>query len=268
MSNVHREGTVLVEVSDERLAAVEEAKRTGQELQSIGSKGAEIVDRAVLRAEVDRVSNANSSDPNIAPPDYLVSLVAGVEDTQELNKQKASEHDEVSAEIVAAQLETAVSDAEKLRKDPKYFVKRIIANNTKLARDYEETATDFARAAGKAEANASREIARLRVESINDPNPATSLGKIAQDKVTDISESQMAASLETKDRIIYGEESFKAQAKAARVEAKEAASDERAQEARLTDEPMRVEETTRKAKPVENVVPNAEVNKAPVPEKK
>lgn len=265
MSNVHREGTVLVEHSDERLAAVEEAKRTGQEFQSVGTKGAAIVDRATLRGVVDEVSNANSSQQAETLPDYLIDLKQGVDDEQELNKQKAAEHDEVSAEIVRAQEETAVSDAEKLRKDPKYFVKRIIANNQRLASDYEATSSDFARAQQDADEQAVVERVRIRVESIHDPNPATSLGKRAVEQVPDISESAASEALRTKDRIIYGEESFKAQAKSARVEAREAASDDRAQKASLTDEPRRVEETTRKAKPVENVVPNAEVRKAPAP---
>ena len=261
MSNVHREGTVLVEHSDERLSAVEEAKRTGQEFQSIGTKGSEIVDRAALRAVVDEVSNANSSQANETLPDYLIDLKQGVDDTAELNKQKAAEHDEVSAELVTAQQETRVSDAEKLRQDPKYFVKRIIANNNKLAKDYSDTASEFAQAQRQTAENASVERARIRVESLNDPNPATSLGKRAAE-VPDISESFANEALQLKDRVIYGEESFKAQAKASRVEAKAAASEERAQEAKLTDEPERIEETTRKAKPVENVPDNSAQAKA------
>jgi hypothetical protein len=256
VNNLNRAGTVLVEHSDERLAAVEEAKRTGQELQSIGAKGADIVNRDVLREAVFEVSNANSSDPAQPLPDYLATLVKGVEDEQELNKQKAQEHNEVSAEIVAVQQESAVSDAEKLRKDPKYFVKRIIANNNKLAADYSATAAQYAEETVKVSEGAAVDRARIRVESLNDPNPATSLAKRAVDKVTDISEGAAASALETKDRIIFGEESFKQQAKSARVEAKAAASEDRAQAPSKTNEPKRNEETTRKAKPVENVPQN------------
>lgn len=249
MSNVPNKGTVLVEHSDERLAAVEEAKRTGQEFQSVGTKGSEIVQReAVVAATREWSKDVFGSDESQLP-DYLYGLKTGVDDEQQLNKDKAAQHNEVSDEIVAAQNEAAVDDAAKLREDPKYFSKRIQELNRKLAADHTKVSAGFVRETAKDNDGIAREVVRIRAESVNDPNPATSLGKIAKDKVTDISESAAREQLEQKDKIIYGEDSFKAQAKAPRREAK---AKGRAVAEPMTNEPKRVEEPTRRQKPQED----------------
>jgi hypothetical protein len=249
MSNVPNKGTVLVEHSDERLAAVEEAKRTGQEFQSVGSKGAEIVEREAVVTATQEWSKDIYGDDESTLPNYLYSLKTGVEDEAQLNQRKAAEHNEVSDEITAAQNKAAVSDAEKLRQDPKYFSKRIQELNRKLAADHTETSTAYVENVIQDADGIAREILKIRAESIFDPNPATSLGKVAKDKVTDISEGAARSELEQKDKIIYGEDSFKAQAKAPRREAK---AKDRAVKESMTNEPKRVEEPTRKAKPRED----------------
>jgi hypothetical protein len=239
-------GVVQVEHSDERLAAVEEAKRTGQEFQSIGAKGTDFVDRDVLRAEIERVSNEGSTDPNVALPDYLAELKANAPSEEELNELKAREHSEYSEEIVRAQQEAAVSDAEKLRKDPYYFTRRIAENNQKLADDYSKVAAEYARDQLIKNEGVQEEVRALRVESVGDPNPITMLGQ--KSKITDISEGAATAALELKDRIIYGEESYAANAKADRTVAEEPASEGRAQKASVTNEPERVDEPVRKTR--------------------
>lgn len=249
MSNVPNKGTVLVEHSDERLSAVEEAKRTGQEFQSVGSKGAEIVNREAVVEATQEWSKDIYGKSDSTLPDYLLELKEGVEDEVQLNQRKAAEHNEVSDEIVAAQQEAAVSDAEKLRKDPKYFSKRIQELNRQLATNHTEASTAYVENVLQDADGVSREIVKIRAESVGDPNPATSLGKIAKDKVTDISESAAREQLQQKDKIIYGEDSFKAQAKAARKEAK---VKDRAVDEKMTNEPKRVEEPTRKVKPRED----------------
>jgi hypothetical protein len=167
----------------------------------------------------------------------------GVEDTRVLNRQKAAEHNEVSREIVEAQLNAQVADEAKLRKDPMYYANRIAENNRRLAADYSEKQAELQRANLVTSEGVQEEVRSLRPESVTDPDPVTRLGQ--QSKVTDISESASRDNLRLKDQIIFGEESYKAQAKSDRTEAARAAGDNRAQEASLTDEPMRVEEPVR-----------------------
>lgn len=259
---------VGVEHSDERLAAVEEAKRTGGEFQSVGAKGHDIVDRETLREEVEKVSNEGSTDKNQPLPDYLVQLQEGVDNTIELNQRKANEHNEYSREIAKAQQEAEVADREKLRKDPDYFARRIAENNRRLADAHNSKAAEYARQSAETNEGKMEEVRALRPESVTDPDPITALGK--KSKVTDISESFASGELKEKDRIIYGEDSYKKQAKAPR---KIAPDDERALDADLTDEPKRIEEPTRevdgKGEPADSPVidgsadlaePNSEAN--------
>jgi len=245
MTNTANEA-VLVEHSDERLAAVEEAKKTGQEFQSVGAKGTDIVDRAVLADAVREQSAVGSSDPDEPLPDYLAELRnAHQDDEQEINARKAQEHNEYSAELARGQQKAAVSDAEKLRQDPDYFSKRIQALNAQLAADYAKTSAAFAKEVARRNDGVQEEVRKLRPERVGDPHPITVLGQNAT--VTDISESAIAEQLVTRDRITFGEESFKNHATASREEAAEAAP-KRAQAPSKTDEPKRIEETTRKAK--------------------
>lgn len=253
INNLSNRGTVGVEHSDERLAATEEAKRTGQEFQSVGAKGSDLVDREVLRAEVEKVSNANSSDPNQPLPDYLYELNENAPSHIELNQRKADEHNEYSAELVRNQNKARVSDAEKLRNDPDYFANRIAEQNRRLAQDHNSRSADFVRGTAKASERVQEEVRELTPEQVYSPDPVTALGQNAQ--VTDISEGAAEQSLITKDRIIFGEESYKKQAVAPRQVSPD---DERGQDNKLTAEPKRVEEPVRnqkKAKGTKNESP-------------
>lgn len=240
VNNLQLAGAVGVEHSDERLAAVEEAKRTGHELQSVGAKGHDIVDRDTLRVEVEKVSNEGSSDPEQPLPDYLVSLQEGVEDTIALNQMKADEHNEYSREIVEAQQEAELADKEKLRQDPYYFANRIAENNRRLADEHNTKSAQYAEGTDRFNAGVAQEIRALKPEEVEQSNPVTALGLKSQ--VTDISESFAAEQLQEKDRIIYGEDSYKQQAKRP---LEVAPSNERAMAAELIEEPMRIEEPVR-----------------------
>lgn len=240
VNKLNDRGAVLVEHSDERLAAVEEAKRTGQEFQSVGQRGNDIVEREVLRAAVEEVSNANSSDPEQPLPDYLVELADNAPSHTELNQRKAAEHNEYSAVLVEAQQKAELSDREKLRKDPMYFANRIAENNRRLAQEHNDANAKYAESLAERNENVQQEIRELTPRQAVERDPVTALGQKAQ--VTDISESQASEALVTKDRIIYGEEPYRAQA----VSSREAApSDERALDEDMTDEPKRIEEPVR-----------------------
>lgn len=230
-------GPIVVEHSDERLAAVEEAKRTGGELQSVGHKGDDIVDRDIVREAVEKVSNEGSSDPSQPLPDYLVELQRGAAPTAELNKMKAEEHNEYSRQIVEAQMEAEVENEAKLRKDPYYFAHRIAENNRRLADEHNKKSAEFARGLYEINEGVSQEIRPISPEEAMSDEPLTALGLKA--KVTDISESFAREQLEQKDRIIYGEDSYKQQALAPR---KVAPTDKRGLDTSMTDEPMRLEE--------------------------
>lgn len=207
-NNLNDHGTVLVEKSDDRLAKVEEAKRTGAAFESVGSNGVEIVKRNGLVEATREVSNSDSSDEDQPLPDYLVQLKESVDDEAALNRQKAQEHSEVSAEIARAQEQENVQAIANLRKDPKYYVKRIQAQQLEAAQRYSDEQNEIAREQGEAEANASVERVKATLADLNDPRPVSSLARRALDKPTDISESATREALETKDRIIYGEDSF------------------------------------------------------------
>lgn len=203
---------VLVEHSDDRLAEVEKAKRTGEAFQSVGAKGYDIVDREVLRAEVERVSNANSSDEREPLPDYLVELKDSVEDEQALNIQKAADHSEYSAEVARRQIEEEDKIRTVLRQDPYAVANAIIENNRKIAEQYAKEAAAYAEARADFEDGVVQETRPVRLANLNDEDPVTALGQ--RSKVTDISEKSAQDELINKDRVIYGEDSFIQQAKA------------------------------------------------------
>lgn len=257
---LHNQGAVLVEHSDERLAAVEEAKRTGHEFQSVGARGADIVDRNVLREETLKVSNEGSTDPNQPMPDYLVELQGTVEErypnqgTIELNRDKAEQHNRYSEAIVRAQQEAEVSDREKLRKDPEYFARRIAENNRRLAANHNENSGEYMRGIFAQNEGVAQEIAEVRPEHATDLDPVTALG--IKSKVTDISERFAADHLQQKDRIIYGEYAYRQAAEGPRNVAPD---DERNVDSDLTLEPMRVEEPVRNQKASDSEPANSPV---------
>lgn len=207
-NNLNDMGPVLAEQSDERLAAVEEAKRTGQPFQSVGAKGAEFVNRDVLREATEKVSNQT-------PPDYAAQMRANVDDEAALNRQKAQEHSEMSAEIVRTQQEMEVAAYDNLRRDPLYYSKQIMKRNTELANEYTREQARFAKQVERDNNGIEQEVRKVRAEQATDPAPSTVLGKLAT-KRPHVDEQAAADAFRTKDEIIYGEQSYKAQAQPAR----------------------------------------------------
>jgi hypothetical protein len=207
---VHDE-TVLVEISDERLAAVEEAKRTGRPLQSVGAKGNELVARDALQEAVYEVSNEDSSHADESLPDYLLELKDNVDDEHELNLQKAREHAEYSAELARSQQKAEQAAVVKLRDDPEYFARRIAENNVKLAEADSLASAEYVRNTQERDYEFIEEFRKVSLSELASTDPVTALGKKA---VTDISEAAAKDALIAKDRVIYGEDSFKRVAKA------------------------------------------------------
>jgi len=196
---------VHVETSDERLAAVEEAKRTGDELVSVGSKGGQIVDRGTLVEETRKVSNEGASETSSLPL-YLEELVDNLEDEAELNIRKAKAHSDYSAELARKQQEAAVEAEAKLREDPLYFVKQITERNQKLAQQYNEKMGQYIKEVEGRNSNFNEEIRRITQEEAFSGEPVTEMGKRAQDFKID--ENFAKDALQTKDRIIYGAEDY------------------------------------------------------------
>jgi len=98
--------TVLIENSDERLAAVEEAKRTGQPFQSVGANKAEIVPVVVAQQIMD---DAAKEDIYVGPngttfaahlKSYHDKVAADPNFVNETNEEKAAAHAAYSAEFV------------------------------------------------------------------------------------------------------------------------------------------------------------------------
>lgn len=218
-------GPIFVEVSDERLAAVEEAKRTGSEFQSVGTKGSQVVDREIVaEATVEWSNEGNTADSDM--PEYLVKLKEEEGDVAELNEHKAAEHSEISNEIAKMQVEDNIKAEDKLRKDPMYFANAVAARNEKIAAEYAKSQNAFAKARMSEADQFSQEVVRISRDEAYSEDPVTVLGK--QAKVKDISESAAKEALQDKDKIIYGATSFKAEAKRTKEESKEA-EPERAQ---------------------------------------
>jgi hypothetical protein len=215
---------VGVEVSDERLAAVEEAKRTGRPLQSVGSKGHEIVDRDLLEEATIAVSNSDASETSPLPQ-YLEELRERFDDVdyvREVNEMKAAEHEEYSAELIRAKRDEEAALAKKAADDPMFYANLIAERQRLQVEAYEKEQADFA---VQREKNSRGLEERVRAIDVHDAVAATSLETYAEGKApSDISESFAHEALITKDRVIFGEESFKAVANAAREASQEAST--------------------------------------------
>jgi hypothetical protein len=205
-------GPVNVEHSDERLAAVEEAKRTGNEFRSVGSKGNDLVAREKVVVATQEWSNEDASETSPLPV-YLEELDDSVDQAQhrELNVRKAKEHSDYSADLVAKQQDADEEARENLRKDPLYYVKLIQERNLKSAEEFQKNSEKYAKQVVKRADAVDQERRSITAEEASSDHPLTVMGQKAE--VTDISESLSKDGLEAKDRIIYGEESFKAEAK-------------------------------------------------------
>lgn len=196
---------VMVETSDERLAAVEESKRTGDEFVSVGARGQQPVDRGILIEETRKVSNAGASQTSTLPK-YLEELVDSVEDGAELNRQKAEQHSRYSAELARKQREARAEAQAKRERDPLYFAKLVQERNQKQVEEYNEKMSQYIKDVEGRDRNFNEEVQKISQEEAYSGDPVTEMGKRAKDFRID--ESFANESLQSKDRIIYGAEDF------------------------------------------------------------
>lgn len=201
---------VGVEVSDERLAAVEAAKRTGRELESVGSKGQELVDKDELEVAVLEFSNDGASQTSPLP-EYLELLKERFDDPEfvlEVNAAKAAEHEEYSADLIRAKREEDAKLLEEQRKsdDPEYIANQVLERQRKQTEEYEASQAAFA---VQREKNVRGIEEVVREYNPFDATAPTAIEEYARGrKPTDISETQATEGHMNKDRIIFGETSY------------------------------------------------------------
>lgn len=247
------DGVILVARSDERMAAVEESKRTGQPLQSVGAKGVDIVKVAGVVEETRRVSTEQYGSGEYAMQDYLHELIEGVEDQDALNLKLAQEHRAVSDEIIRKQREKAFSERDKAAAEQAEEVETL---NQKLAADYAKVTAQFVEQRVRDQNGIEREVRKITAEQAFSPRAQTTLGKLAQDKPSDINQSADEEAHKQRERVIYGVDSFKNQAVAPREFGEQAAADNRAQELDAVDasrEPLAREGTDPVKEPAKKV---------------
>lgn len=247
------DGVILVARSDERMAAVEESKRTGQPLQSVGAKGTDLVKVAGVVEETRRVSTEQYGSGEYAMQDYLHELIEGVEDQDALNLKLAQEHRAVSDEIIRKQREKAFSERDK---DAAEQAEEVETLNQKIAADYAKVTAQFVEQRVRDQNGIEREVRKITAEQAFSPRAQTTLGKLAQDKPSDINQSADEEAHKQRERIIYGVDSFKNQAVAPREFGEQAAADNRAQELDAVDasrEPLAREGTDPVEEPAKKV---------------
>lgn len=247
------DGVLLVARSDERMAAVEESKRTGQPLQSVGAKGDDLVKVSGVAEEVRRVSTEQYGSGDYAMQDYLHELIEGVEDREELNVKLAREHQDVSNEIIRKRQEQLRKDHDKSDAE---VADEVAELNIKLAQDYAKVTAQFIEQRVRDRNGIEREVREITAEQAFSPRAQTVLGKLAQDKPSDISQSADEEAHKQRERVIYGVDSFKNQAVAPRAFGEQAAADNRAQELDAVDasrKPLAREGTDPVAEPEKNV---------------
>jgi hypothetical protein len=214
--------TVLIENSDERLAAVEEAKRTGQPFQSVGANKAEIVPVVVAQQIMDEAAQegiyVGAGGRTFAAhlESYHDKLANEEGFVARTNEEKAAAHAAYSAEFVRArnEEEDRVKQLMKEGYEPSLAVQQA---NFERALEHEEKSRGFGRL--RAERNDDpqtvEQVEEYVVEAVN---AAASMEEAiaaarAASTVPDVSESYAKEELETKDKIVEAVESFEDHAK-------------------------------------------------------
>lgn len=183
-----------VEHSDGRLAAAEEAKRTGLEFRSTGAKGADLV----TYTTAVEAGNEWSSEV-VAERDQLGdALESATKDINELNAMKAKAHEDYSNQVIERRFDRP-------RMEVAERVDAIVKRNDQIQAQHEEQSNAVAdRLPGE-------ERVPLRAEQVEDGEPVTIIGQQELKRgVTDISESEERSMLDDKGRVAYGEVPFEA----------------------------------------------------------
>ncbi len=150
--------TTGVENSDERLAAVEEAKRTGEPFRSVGSRGTEIVPTEVAEMVAEEQSKTNvyvgKNGQTYAAQleSYHTSLrEGGLEFVTKTNEQKAADHEAYSAELVRRRAQEDVDNLKKMADtgDPTIFSVAVQQANFERANEHDMKSIEYAEVAAK-----------------------------------------------------------------------------------------------------------------------
>ena len=222
---VHVE-TVLLEHSDERLAAVEEAKRTGKPFVSVGSRGAEVVPVPVVEEIMDEFSRKDTYVGRFGATyaAHLESYHEKVQDPDwvlETNEEKARAHEQYSAELVRRQMEDEKKVKEMLVVDPTAASVAVQQANLERAREHEVKSMEYAEVIQQRAkdvrpvlAVVDESVRALRAEELNTASPredrAAALAEIVE--VPNAMENETREALVTKDKIIETEIPYEAEA--------------------------------------------------------
>lgn len=214
--------TVLVENSDDRLAAVEEAKRTGQPFQSVAANKAEVVPYDVAF----QIANDKSLD-NTYVGRFGATYAAHLEPWHEAigndpqviadtNEEKARAHHEYSADLVRRQMEDEARVQKLMAEgyEPSVAVQQA---NLERAREHEAKSTEYTNV--RREFNKDRKpvlqmvdeaVEILRAEDLalaSTADRAAALRTVAN--VPDASEAPATEAIVTKDQISSVERPYK-----------------------------------------------------------
>lgn len=212
--------TVGVEQSDERLAAAEEAKRSGEAFKSMPSKGTEIVphDIAVQIAEDNGNQETYVGKNGLTYAAHLEDFHDAVSDpnfVEQSNEEKAQAHHDYSAEIARKRQEEDARNAE-LKAQGYRFDLAVQQANLERARESEDNANAYQ--AFKAEhdagvpsvVEAEQQVLAVVHGSDLAAAPSAERAKALEGKfrVPEATEQPMRDALQVKDAIIATEEPY------------------------------------------------------------
>jgi hypothetical protein len=218
--------TVLVENSDDRLAAVEEAKRTGQPFQSVAANKTEIVPYEVAFKIADDKAQENTyvrdNAFGLTYAGHLESYHEKIKDPEfvhETNEDKARAHHDYSAELVRRQMEdeAMVQEMKAQGFDPSVAVQQA---NLERAREHEVQSAEYMGIRDERDRNSKPVLAIideavnvLRAEDVADkPFEERAAALLQVTNVPDAMEHPAQDALVTKDKIIETAESYEAHA--------------------------------------------------------
>jgi len=223
--NIPHVETVLVENSDERLAAVEEAKRTGQPFQSTAANESVITPHPVV---VQITEKASEQDTYVGPngmtaaahlKGYHEKVRNDPDFVPQTNAEKAAAHAEYSAEVVRKQIEENARVLAAIAEGYDISV-AIQQANLERAREHEAKSADYQRIRDE-RAKDAKDVWTVVDESVEilqaKDLARKSVAKRADAlkgvvEVPDVSETAAREALITKDDIIETKEDYKAHA--------------------------------------------------------
>ena len=214
--------TVLVEQSDNRLAEVEIAKRTGNAFVSVGTAGSAIVpqdvaDQIAYEKSLQNTTIGPSGRPIAAHrKDYLEALSDDEESfTERTNEEKAQEHFNYSSRLAKAQRKQELSDLKDLR-EGRDIAAEILARQARLADDY-TTAQNAWNESRRELLNNAPTVNQVIAELVEKIDVVELAGKSLEERMADYAavitvpdalEAPAQEALVVKDHIISTEESF------------------------------------------------------------